>query len=848
MSAATGKTEAGAIRGFAVKEWHKSALLLAAIVLLPFVIFPAEALGRRVFYLHDVQYYFYPYHKLTADYLRQGILPLWNPYAFSGIPLLGDGQTAIFYPPNWFFFFLPATLALNYAILSQFSIAGAGMLLFARNLQLSRGAAVAGALAYMFNGFITTRVVHLSIMSGAALVPIVFWSVDRLRVQPTPRRFAAAALCVAFQSMAGHPQTPIYTALAVGLYLVTREITDLGPQIRRLARLVALLGGVYAAGYSLAAIQLLPWIDFARLSPRAAAASFELVALQSLRWSDWLLLIMPYIFGGARRSILSPDTPFLPAAIYVWERSAYVGILPLGLAAVALPIWAWRRGAAAEQRFDARLALCAVLVLGLLIAGTGDTFISRTVYATPVVGKLRAYSRAIVLVAFAASALAAVGLQQLLDATANGRLAPRLRTRVWLIAAALVGLFGFVVLLLPWLLAPAGEEVHRQTLYRNLSLTRAATFVPVIFMLASAGLLLWWSRRGVGRTPWPAIILIATDMLLYATAFNPTTGAAAFEGTPDSVAFLQRDRSLYRTATFLNGDDLAPQLAQAQLAQSWGMVFGIPSLNGFNSLQPRRYTDVLFGRDVEDVSYGFLGDNALLQPDSDVLSMLGAKYVLIQPGMSLIQPDLKLSPGPHLQQIYQDHTVTIYRNTRVYPRAYFVSNLRLALNAGAALDTLQGRRFNPLAGDDFDPRTEAIVEADLDPALVARLSRTDSTARATVEHPTPNRITVRTQSRADRFLVLGEMYMPGWYATIDGQPATIYRANYLFRGLIVPAGEHRIELVYRPLSAVFGAALTGVTGLALISAAGWRRGSRRVNRGIIAVRGTLEGRLEQTAR
>ncbi len=841
MSAATGKTEARAIRGFAVKEWHTSALLLAAIMLLPFVIFPAEALGRRVFYLHDVQYYFYPYHKLTADYLRQGILPLWNPYAFSGIPLLGDGQTAIFYPPNWFFFFLPATLALNYAILSQFSIAGAGMLLFARGLNLSHGAAIAGALAYMFNGFITTRVVHLSIMSGAALVPIVFWSVDRLRMRPGPRRFAVAALCVAFQAMAGHPQVPIYTALAVGLYLVTREAADSGRWIRRLARSVALLAGVYAAGYSLAAIQLLPWIDFARLSPRAAGASFELVALQSLRWSDWLLLIMPYLFGGARGSILSPDTPFLPAAIYVWERSAYVGILPLALAAVALPIWSWRRGATAEQRFGARLALCAVLVLGLLIAGTGDTFISRAVYATPVVGKLRAYSRAIILAAFAASALAAIGLQRLIDATSNGRLAPRLRTRVWLIAAALVGLFGFVVLLLPWLLAPAEEHVHRQLLHRNLSLARAATFVPVIFMLASAGLLLWWSRRGVGRRPWPAIILIAADMLLYATAFNPTTGATAFEGTPDSVAFLQRDQSLYRTATFLKRDNLSPPLAQAQLALSWGMVFGIPSINGFNSLQPRRYTDVLFGRDVEDVSYGFLGDNTLLQPESDVLSMLGAKYVLIQPGMNL-------SPGPHLQQIYQDHTVTMYRNTRVYPRAYFVSSVRLAPNANAALNTLQGQRFDPRAADDFDPRTSAIVEAELDPALVARLSGRDSTARATVEQLTPNRIAVQTQSRSDRFLVLGEMYMPGWYATIDGQPATIYRANYLFRGLIVPAGEHRIEFVYRPLSAVFGAALTGLTGLGLIIAALWRRGSRRANRGIIAAMGAPDGRLEQTAR
>ena len=66
--------------------------------------------------------------------LADGHLPLWNPYVFSGIPLLGDGQTAMFYPPNWLFFLLPAETALNLVVLLQFSIAGVGMFAFARTL------------------------------------------------------------------------------------------------------------------------------------------------------------------------------------------------------------------------------------------------------------------------------------------------------------------------------------------------------------------------------------------------------------------------------------------------------------------------------------------------------------------------------------------------------------------------------------------------------------------------------------------------------------------------------------------------------------------------------------------
>ena len=68
----------------------RAPLVVAALLLLPVAVFLRLALLRDVFYIHDVQYYFYPYHALTAALIGNGELPLWNPYAFSGIPLIGD--------------------------------------------------------------------------------------------------------------------------------------------------------------------------------------------------------------------------------------------------------------------------------------------------------------------------------------------------------------------------------------------------------------------------------------------------------------------------------------------------------------------------------------------------------------------------------------------------------------------------------------------------------------------------------------------------------------------------------------------------------------------------------------
>ena len=109
----------------ALVVWRDLACVIG-LALLPLLVFWQAATLRGVFFIHDIQYYFYPYHNVTASLLRQGQLPLWNPYSFSGMPLLGDGQTAMFYPPNWLFFLLPGAAALNYALILQFSIAGVG--------------------------------------------------------------------------------------------------------------------------------------------------------------------------------------------------------------------------------------------------------------------------------------------------------------------------------------------------------------------------------------------------------------------------------------------------------------------------------------------------------------------------------------------------------------------------------------------------------------------------------------------------------------------------------------------------------------------------------------------------
>lgn len=72
---------------------------------------------------------------------------------------------------------------------------------------------------------------------------------------------------------------------------------------------------------------------------------------------------------------------------------------------------------------------------------------------------------------------------------------------------------------------------------------------------------------------------------------------------------------------------------------------------------------------------------------------------------------------------------------------------------------------------------------------------------------------MRTQTTRDGYLVLSEIFYPGWRATVDGKEVPVERADYLITVLPLPAGTHKVEYRYDPLSLKVGAACTAMTCL-----------------------------------
>jgi uncharacterized membrane protein YfhO len=126
----------------------------------------------------------------------------------------------------------------------------------------------------------------------------------------------------------------------------------------------------------------------------------------------------------------------------------------------------------------------------------------------------------------------------------------------------------------------------------------------------------------------------------------------------------------------------------------------------------------------------------------------------------------------------------------------------------------------------FDGRREALIET-IEPPALRSASTASAPATVSFANYTSNQITLATSTAEPRFLVLSEMYFPGWRAYVDDVETPIYRANYLFRGVVVPPGQHTLVFAYRPTAVLVGAVISLV---ALVLAAGLLIVSRRYDK------------------
>jgi hypothetical protein len=812
---------------------RRTALLAVIPALVPVIVFAKSLAGRKLLDPGDAYTYSLPIHELTTRALEAFHLPSWNPYSFSGSPLLATGQGGTYYPPNLLYLILPSFEANNVLTVLNISLAGVGAFLLARALTHDEAAAVVAGIAFASSGFMYGHIAHQQIEASGAWLPWVLYAYLLLRERFTPQRLLFGGAVLGMALLGGHSQMFFLAVLALAVYAIALYVLG-RPDGKRLVLLfVGVVGALCliepALGLSTPAIATFLGIDLVILlflgalglrrlrhvrprrgesvlrlwaAPSLILAGTALAAIQIVPTASVLsatargdltignattytfslshlpLLLFPYLFGGGNAG------PFDAPYVGHWdltELAGYPGLACVVLAFAGLP--AIRR----DQRAVA-LALTAFVVFAVMLGES--TGVGYLIYLIPPYGRFSDWGRYVEVIDLAVAVFGAYGVAHL--RAASGGENRRAVRRAFLAAGSLL-LVGVVVPFLPVVARYRTDVASKAVLAVAIPLTGAA--------LAAVTCLLF------RRHPRVAIVaccaLVAADGLASFGAFfewraSPTEAqarAAYSPATPASwgqvptrVGGISRYLFVGRKWSSLTPD--LPQLTDLK---------GMLSANGYEPLAPEDYLEAL-----GDMNYTGVESRArsLLTRPTELSDVLRISLLLAPKGK--VPP--RLAPG--LSRAGSSGGLARLAYHPSVPDAYLVGATRSS-REDSAIAQLSGAR-------PFDIRTGALVTGECGACESLRTPGRAGTVAG--EKRDENSIALDVHAARPAMLVVSEAFFPGWTARVDGHAAPVLRADGLVLGVPVPPGTHHVELVYRSPGALTGALITALVLLGFMVA------------------------------
>jgi hypothetical protein len=184
------------------------------------------------------------------------------------------------------------------------------------------------------------------------------------------------------------------------------------------------------------------------------------------------------------------------------------------------------------------------------------------------------------------------------------------------------------------------------------------------------------------------------------------------------------------------------------------------------------------------------------------------KITLLDEKSGHVLPLRELTASDHWRLKERIEETVVYENLDVMPRAWLVPEAVPA----RPQDILHAIYHTKLPdGRPFDPTKTALVEE----SDAFQATSFDASGKVDIVQLENTEIVMRTQSTSDSFLVTSDIYYPGWEVTVDGQPSTLYRTNYVLRGLPLPAGSHEVRFEFHPQPFYTGMAITFLSALVL---------------------------------
>ncbi len=724
---------------------------------------------------------YYPWQVFINRSLRAGSIPLWNPYSFGGQPFFANGQNGALYPPKLLLSMLvSANWVHDLLLMGSLFLSGLAMFALLKGYGCGFFGALLAGIAWMFSTYNLAWIQFEISAPIMIFLPLALLCVYRSAIARSWRFAMAAGTMLGFIFLGSSILYAIIVSIICGLYGVLLSFRLLFPlqrskMRREIATTLFRLTLLPLMAFGVCAIQLLPTLVLSQSSGRNVIpySNFHTIFAvpPSAFWNTFHAPSLPVYTRGEYPATFAGQ--LLPR-FYVMAFSG----LPTALFAV-VGFFQRRSGA----MFARILAATAFLVL----VGTPATWLAY--HLIPGFSNYVGLGRLLFLWDFAVALLGGIGLDACLCWFRDPQMPPFLP-----------------FICINRIMAP----LHN---YRQ----RILGVIDVITI--------------------GAIVLTAGQLGTYGRTINPPfepRQSQYFYPTTPLIDAIRADRD-GRTAGSLQR--LISVGSAVTLYASEPMLFGFESVSGYDSLVPDRTVALwrVLGGQTPDEALTTKVESAyspLFLPKTtrfDLLPRLGITTLVAPPDIdgdpnwtgNRVAP-LSLRP---LYRGMDGQLIAIYAPTPV-TRAYIVHN---AEYAATPLDAL-----NRFIAPSFDYREHAIFERPT--AGVAQITESAPAVLANdaaiVQYHGTNDLSIDVRTTTPGWVVLTDMWAPGWKTTVNGKASDVLRADFAFRAVAVPAGHTQIEMHYRPAAFIVGTVTTVgtaiVMSLVLISEYIYRRRKWRV--------------------
>jgi hypothetical protein len=444
--------------------------------------------------------------------------------------------------------------------------------------------------------------------------------------------------------------------------------------------------------------------------------------------------------------------------------------------------------------------LVSATILSILLAwGINFEFFSNLfIDYFPGYNKFRTVSMVLVIAEFCIPLLGILGLWKMF----SDELKPEIKLKALRNATAIVGGFALIFFIMPGLFLnfeSSSDSQYAQSGWPNQliealrqdrkSILQSDAFRSLVFVILSAGVIFAFlkNKLSIKLACVAFSVLILADLGFvgkrYLNSKNFVSLSNSREPFKPSQAdqFILQDHSLDSRTLNLTVD----------VFNDASTSYFHKSVGGYHGAKLKRYQELIdnyLGGEVQNIFKVFNSKPTQERLDSlmaslSVLNMLNTKYIIYH----LEAPPLS--------------------NSHVLGNAWFVGSYKWVKNADEEIASLKG----------FNPAKEAIIDERFRNIVNSFNPQPDTSAALQMTEYTPNRLLYKSDAKTEQLALFSEIYYDkGWNAYIDGKLTPHFRADYVLRAMLVPAGKHSIEFKFEPKSFEMGEKVSLASSILLV--------------------------------